>query len=74
MNSVFIFQDHEDYVRSIDYSKHLGRLFSASDDGKVFLWDLHAEKLMQKYQNYDETGYINGAPAEGNNRRARNIE
>ena len=40
------FQDHEDYVRSIDYSKHLGRLFSASDDGKVFLWDLHAEKLM----------------------------
>ena len=40
------FQDHEDYVRSIDYSKNLGRLFSASDDGKVFLWDLHAEKLM----------------------------
>ena len=38
----------------------MGRLFSASDDGKVSLWDLHSEKLMQKYQNFDETGNING--------------
>ena len=40
------FTDHEDYVRSIDYAKNHGRLFSASDEGKVFLWDLHAEKIM----------------------------
>lgn len=41
-----VFQDHEDYVRSIDYVKSCGSLFSASDDGKVFLWDLHVEKIM----------------------------
>lgn len=44
----------------------MGRLFSASDDGKVSLWDLHSEKLMQKYQNFDDTGNINGT-ANGDN-------
>lgn len=38
-------KDHDDYVRCIDYAKQSGRLFSASDDGKVFLWDLNQEKL-----------------------------
>lgn len=50
----------------MDYSKSVGRLFSASDDGKVFLWDLNAGKLVQKYENFDQTGYINGtAPKDG---------
>ena len=44
----------------MDYSSQLGRLFSASDDGKLYLWDLHVEKIMQKYANYDETGTLNG--------------
>lgn len=47
-------------MRSIDYSRNVGRLFSASDDGKIAIWDLHQEKLMQKYQNFDETGNMNG--------------
>lgn len=54
------FQDHDDYVRCIDYASSHGRLFSASDDGKIFLWDLHAEKLMQKYANFDEAGNFDG--------------
>jgi len=45
-------------VRCIDYARHTGRLFSASDDGKVFLWDLNQEKLCQKYENFDKTGTI----------------
>ena len=50
----------------MDYSKSVGRLFSASDDGKVFLWGLNAGKLVQKYENFDQTGYINGtAPKDG---------
>ena len=32
----------------------MGRLFSASDDGKLFMWDLHVEKILQKYSSYDE--------------------
>ena len=32
----------------------MGRLFSASDDGKVFMWDLHVEKIIQKYSMFDE--------------------
>ena len=30
------------------------------------MWDLHAEKLLQKYQNYDETGSITGVALEEN--------
>ena len=48
------FFDHEDYVRAMDYSKSMGRLVSASDDGKVFMWDLHVEKIIQKYSMFDE--------------------
>ena len=49
----------------MDYSKSVGRLFSASDDGKVFLWDMNQAKLAQKYDNFDKDGYINGtAPKE----------
>ena len=48
------FNDHEDYVRLIDYSQSMGRLFSASDDGKLFMWDLHVEKILQKYNTFDE--------------------
>ena len=48
---------HQDYVRAIDYSSQTGRLFSASDDGMLYMWDLNAEKIMQKYQFADE-----GAP------------
>jgi WD40 repeat protein len=45
--------DHSDYVRTIDYAKQRGSLFSASDDGQLFMWDLNAEKLMQKYNFAD---------------------
>ena len=45
--------DHNDYVRTIDYAKQRGSLFSASDDGQLFMWDLNAEKLMQKYSFAD---------------------
>ena len=41
-------------MRKIDYSQSMGRLFSASDDGKLFMWDLHVEKILQKYSSYDE--------------------
>ena len=57
------FKDHDDYVRTIDYAKNIGRLFSASDDGKLFIWDLSAEKLIQKYETYDETNSIRGGPS-----------
>jgi len=40
--------DHNDYVRAIDYGKH-GKLFSASDDGELKLWDLNCEKILQRY-------------------------
>ena len=53
-NAYSTFNDHEDYVRKIDYSQSMGRLFSASDDGKLFMWDLHVEKILQKYNSYDE--------------------
>ena len=52
----------------------MGRLFSASDDGKVALWDLHSEKLMQKYQNYDETGNINGTASGDNQENGSNYQ
>ncbi len=42
--------DHEDNVRCIDYSKTSGKLFSAADDGQIFLWDMLCEKLIQKYE------------------------
>ena len=32
----------------------MGRLFSASDDGKLFMWDLHVEKILHKYNTFDE--------------------
>ena len=32
------------------------------------MWDLHAEKLLQKYQNYDETGSVTGVALEENTR------
>jgi len=32
--------DNKDYVRGIDYSQELGRLFSISDDGIVNMFDL----------------------------------
>ena len=46
--------DHTDYVRTIDYSRQRGSLFSASDDGTLSIWDLNAEKLMQKYMFADQ--------------------
>lgn len=46
--------DHVDYVRSIDYARQKGSLFSVSDDGNLYMWDLNAEKLMQKYAYADE--------------------
>ena len=47
----------------------MGRLFSASDDGKIFLWDLHADKLMQKYENFKQHGNLNGIPNEEGGRK-----
>jgi hypothetical protein len=41
-------------VRTIDYAKIKGSLFSVSDDGHLFMWDLNAEKLMQKYAFFDD--------------------
>jgi len=38
--------DHEDYIRSIVLAPKTERLFSASDDGKVLMWDLNAEKCI----------------------------
>lgn len=49
--------DHTDYVRTIDYSRHRGSLFSAADDGTLAMWDLNAEKLLQKY-NYADQGVV----------------
>lgn len=44
----------------MDYCENLGRIFSASDDGKVLLWDLQVEKIIQKYANLDKTGNLEG--------------
>ena len=33
-----------------------GRLFSASDDGKILMWDLSVEKLLQKYEVVEKEG------------------
>jgi WD40 repeat protein len=46
--------EHQDYVRCIDYSLASGKLFSCSDDGELNLFDLHAEKLLQKYEIWDK--------------------
>ena len=46
--------DHDDYVRCIDYSLASGKLFSCSDDGQTNLFDLHVEKLLQKYEIWDK--------------------
>jgi len=46
--------DHNDYVRRLDYSKETGRLFTASDSGQICLWDLLAERIVQKYNVADE--------------------
>lgn len=48
-----VLKDHTDYVRTIDYSVQKGSLFSASDDGQLYMWDLSAEKLIQKYSFHD---------------------
>lgn len=32
----------------------MGSLFSASDDGQLYMWDLNAEKLVQKYMFADQ--------------------
>ena len=45
-------EDHNDYVRAIDYSPS-GKLYSASDDGEIKIWDLNCEKLIQKYTSKD---------------------
>jgi len=37
--------DHNDYVRSIAFSA-CGRLYSASDDGELKVWDLNTEKML----------------------------
>lgn len=58
--SISTLQEHTDYIRTMDYSKNLGRLFTASDDGKIMLFDLHVEKIMSKYSNFDETGNFGG--------------
>ena len=47
-------------MRTIDYAVNMGRLFSASDDGKLLLWDLSVEKVASKYSSYDETGNFSG--------------
>lgn len=56
MQPVSTLQDHEDSVRFICYSKVSGRLFSASDDGKILMWDLSVEKLLQKYEIVEKEG------------------
>ena len=56
MQPVSTLNDHEDGVRFISYSKAGGRLFSASDDGKVLMWDLSVEKLLQKYEIAEKEG------------------
>lgn len=47
-------------MRFIDYSRQLGRLFSAADDGSILMWDLNCEKLLQKYEimERDNTPYL----------------
>ena len=54
--SISVLQNHTDYVRTMDYAYNMGRIFSASDDGKLFLWDLSVEKVIQKYNNFEEFG------------------
>lgn len=46
--------DHTDYVRSIDFHPASGKLYSASDDGELKVWDLNCEKMLQKYLVYDK--------------------
>ena len=58
--SISVLQNHTDYVRTMDYAINMGRIFSASDDGKLFLWDLNVEKVLQKYSNFDEFGNFSG--------------
>ena len=58
--SISVLQNHTDYVRTMDYAYNMGRIFSASDDGKLFLWDLSVEKVIQKYNNFEEFGNFNG--------------
>ena len=38
--------DHEDYIRTLVFASKVDRLFSASDDGKVLMWDMNAEKCV----------------------------
>jgi WD40 repeat protein len=46
--------DHTDYVRSIDFHPSSGKLYSASDDGELKVWDLNCEKMLQKYLVFDK--------------------
>jgi WD40 repeat protein len=41
--------NHTDYVRTIVQAADTDKLISASDDGQLNLWDLTAERLIQKY-------------------------
>jgi len=41
-------------VRNIDFHPFSGKLYSASDDGELKVWDLNYEKMLQKYNIYDE--------------------
>ena len=41
---------HQDYVRTMAYSKKIGRLFSVSDDGQFIINDLNEQKIVSEYQ------------------------
>ena len=72
--SISVLHNHTDYVRTMDYSVNLGSLFSASDDGKIFLWDLNVAKIMQKYSNFDETGSLSGQVIDKKQKRSKGVE
>lgn len=46
VKSISTLSDDQDYVRALDYSKHLGALFTASDNGFIRMWDINQERLV----------------------------
>lgn len=50
-------------MRFIDFDPCCGKLYSASDDGDMKVWDLNCEKLMHKYRIYmEERRYNSDSP------------
>lgn len=52
VNSFYTINVHDDYVRAMSYSKRNGRLFSVSDDGKLIINDLDAQKIVTEYDSH----------------------